>query len=162
KKTNSPRQRAQAFAALEQVLRQDPARTDIRRRQVDLAVALAQYTDAREHVQVLLRSAPNDAELEALLGQCELANKKYVEAASAYEKAVKHAPRKVENFIPLVKLYRVHLDNPKKADQIADLMVEANKGDFRAYLARARYRIDFEAQKPALLDKAAEDLTKAR
>src|SRR5262249_37483853 len=47
-------------------------------------------------------------------------------------------------------------------DQLADIMVEANKGDFRAYLARARYRVDFDAQKPALLDKAAEDLTKAR
>jgi tetratricopeptide (TPR) repeat protein len=181
-----------AFAANEQVLRRDwdLKRKELRRRQVDIAMDLGQINDAKDHLKILHQSAENDlksaenakeltevaelkaklGEFEALLGRCELANRKDREAAekaaAMFEKAREHAPNVLDNFITLAALYRVRLNDPAKADKVvADPktgMVAKNKDNFKAYLARAQYWIEFEGKKEAGLEKANNDLAEAR
>ena len=98
KKTGSIKGRVLAFFKLETVLRRDPERRDIRRRQVDTAMALGKFTDALAHLQVLHESASEDAELERLMGHCEAAAGRYREAVQAYELAIQHAPDQIDNY----------------------------------------------------------------
>src|SRR5439155_11631968 len=63
--------RMRAFHVLERAVRLDPANQKARRRLVQVAMNLERFIDAREHIEkYLLKSAPEDAELENLLGQC--------------------------------------------------------------------------------------------
>jgi hypothetical protein len=54
----NPRARLQAFLALEQVLRRDPGRRDVRRRLVDVAMGPGRYDEAWTYREVLREPAP--------------------------------------------------------------------------------------------------------
>src|SRR4051794_12021431 len=57
----TPVTKAQAIGVFARVLRSEPRRTELRRRLVDLALALDRYADARPHLAILLRETPDDA-----------------------------------------------------------------------------------------------------
>src|SRR5262249_58519703 len=78
-----------AMRVLQQVLRQEPGRRDIRRQVADLAMSLGRFTDARDDLEVLLRATPNDGELEGLLGRCQEAAGNYKAARAWYEKTIR-------------------------------------------------------------------------
>lgn len=166
-KAGSVRRRMQAFLALEAVLRLDPERRDIRRRQIDTAMALGKFRDALEHLKELCKSAPEDAELERLKGLCKEASGHYAEAVADYESAIRHAPDQVENYLRVAALYHDRLDNPKtvqgtpKANKILNAMVESNAKDFRAYLGRARYLLQREGQSKSAVKQANDDVRQA-
>src|SRR5208283_730983 len=69
------------FNLLEQVLRESPERSDVRRRLVDTAMDLDRFTDAEVHLKRLLEAAPKDIELLELSARCQADNK---EAAKRY------------------------------------------------------------------------------
>ena len=145
--------------ALEQVLRREPERQDLRRKVARIAIDLGRFADAREHLRLLLKSSPDDGELELLLGRCEEGNDHFTEAASWYEKARKHAPEQIDGHVRLAYLLRNRLDQPEGADRVMDEMVKANEKSkqlFRSYLERARYRKQFG------LADAASDIMRAR
>src|SRR5207248_1421194 len=77
----SPRTRAGAMRVFEQVLLREPNRGDIRRRLIAHAVDLGQYDDALQHLDILMKIQPDDAELEHWGGVC-------LEARGAYADAV--------------------------------------------------------------------------
>lgn len=160
-KNNALRARMQAFFKFEDVLRRDPGRSDIRRRQVDTAMALYKFSDALVHLQVLHKDASEDAELERLIGNCEEASGQYQRAIQAYQQAAQHAPEKLDNYLRAAVLYHERLENAKKANETLDAMVQANPKDFAAYLARARYRLRFEAKMPETLKLVDADMRKA-
>jgi hypothetical protein len=62
----NPRTRLQAILALEQLLRHDPGRRDVRRRLVDVAMGLGRYGEARTHREVLREPAPGRGSGERL------------------------------------------------------------------------------------------------
>src|SRR5262249_36801045 len=73
-------------------------------------------------------------------------------AISHYEKAIDLAPEESINYVRLAYLYRnetsadaaKQAENNKKADDLLNDLVERNPESFQAYLARWRYRRDFD------------------
>jgi tetratricopeptide (TPR) repeat protein len=154
----TPRQRLRAFLALDQAVRRDPGRDDVRRRAADLALTLGRTAEAREGYRYLLdHSRPGDAELEDRLGQCQEADKQFQDAGQSYEHAKTHDPRRVESYVHLASVLHRRLDRPKDADDAIDEMVRANPDSSQAHLARARYLRETDR-----LDAARPDLEAAR
>jgi cellulose synthase operon protein C len=155
----NPNARLQALDVLEQVLRRDGSRIDIRQQLVELAMhpQVRRYADAREHLEILLRdNAGSPAELQRRLAQCCEAAGEFALAAQAYEKAIKSEPGRVENYTALADVLRRRLDNPGRTREVLDAMVTANPQAFAAYLARAKFR-----QEQGETDEAAADIAKA-
>src|SRR5262249_22813751 len=94
-----PRLRGRALMVLEQVLRRDPQRSDIRRKVVEIAMSLNRFADARAHLDVLTAALPSDGELYHLLGACLAGEGKYADAVRPLEKAIQNPPRKVESYV---------------------------------------------------------------
>jgi tetratricopeptide (TPR) repeat protein len=163
----TPEQRLRAFLVLEQVLRREPSRQEIRRQLVRIAMheQMQRFTDARQHLETLLREASGDAELEHALGRCHAAGGEFVQAAEWFEKAIRHAPGQVDSYVALAVLLRQRLEQPQKADQVMEQMVSQNPKSFRAFLARGRYWRELAVQEPATRDdrlkRAAQDLARA-
>jgi tetratricopeptide (TPR) repeat protein len=131
----------QAFLTLEQVLRRDPSRHDVRRKVVPIAMRLGWFSEAMGHLEHLLHDgAPHDAELERLLGQCHLRKKEFDRAAACFDKAIQDAPEDVDTYVWQADLLRRQLNQPKKAEEVMDALVGRNPKSAGAYLARARYR----------------------
>jgi Tfp pilus assembly protein PilF len=148
---------ARALAVYEQVLHRQPGRAEVRRRLVQLALELERFGDARAHLAILMRAAPDDSELELALGRCEDADKDYAHASRSFARSIKHDPHQVDAYVRLARLLRLRLDRAEQADRVIDGLVEANEGSFRAYLGRGRYRQEFGP-----LDAAARDLARAQ
>jgi tetratricopeptide (TPR) repeat protein len=167
--------RMRVFLLLDQVLRSDPSRADVRRKLVQVAMRLNRFLEAKDNLKDLRRTSPEDGELEELLGQCELARGEYREARGSFERACRLAPERIDSYVLLATLLRQHPDEVlgkkekaaglvKLADAGVDAMVAANKGDFRAYVARAGYRRRFApaTDSTAALQAAEQDLDMAR
>jgi tetratricopeptide (TPR) repeat protein len=142
----------EALAALEQAVQSNPRRDDRKRRLAQTAIELRRPDIARPHLEILLQSAPNDGELEHLLGQCLEADGENEKAAIYLNKATQHAPGRIESYVLLADLLH-KLDQPRRehleqiigrgADEVMDGMVATNIESYKAYLARARYRRKF-------------------
>src|SRR5262245_36274485 len=97
----SPKARVQALAVLEQILLTDPQELSTRRLAVGLALDLANFADARRHLDALHQAQPDDAEVEFLCGVCAEASGQYAEAADWYDKAIEHGPERIEIYVRL-------------------------------------------------------------
>jgi tetratricopeptide (TPR) repeat protein len=133
------RERQQALQVLEHALRDDGRRADLRREAAKLATSLGRYTDARDHLQVLLNPSPNDAGLLTLLGRCQVGLGGYETARKTLEKAVEKAPKQVEASEVLADLLRQRLGLPENADKVINDLASHGAADPRACLAAARY-----------------------
>lgn len=166
KKAGSYRGLQEASFQLDTVLRRDPQRGDVRRRQVDIAMSLGRFGDALAHIKVLFNDASHDAELEQKMGLCHERLGRFQDAVVAYEKAIDHSPEKIENYLSLARLLHERFNKGKKANQIVDKMVEANPRAFQAYLGRVQYRLRFPAQSPGDIEgeikKNKDDVAEAR
>jgi tetratricopeptide (TPR) repeat protein len=174
----------EAFQTFETVLRQDPERSDVRRRTVAVAMAIGRFRDAREHLEEhLLKEAPDDAELLELCGQCQAHAGQYVAAARSFESAIGRAPTRVLPYVRLASILSEHREDLAKdqehwlacfppeqrqalsedkdwAERTAaywtDRMVGSNPADTQAYVFRG-YRRYSKRQ----FDGATEDAEKA-
>jgi predicted Zn-dependent protease len=148
--------RHKALAALEEVLRREPERRDVRRKQVDLALEVGEFASAVAHAKILLEpgeelTESGRAELEQRVAQAEELRRQYKEAEKWYGNAIGHAPGQPDLYLRLAGLYRFHLDAAVKADALMAGMIEKieksvpadqkNKVLYEAYFARARYYI---------------------
>jgi tetratricopeptide (TPR) repeat protein len=148
----TPEDQWQAYLTLEEILRQDPGRQDIRRRAVELAKRAGRYAEAEEHLQALLAASPADAALEMEIGQCREARESFEDAAAWYAKSLDHAPKNTDAAAALADLLRRRLNRADEADRVMDRLVAADESDFRAYLARGRYREEFVGNDAAVRD----------
>ncbi len=154
----SREEQLRAFLVLEQVLRREPGRHELRRQQAARAMELERFTDAREHLERLLKeTAPDDGQLEQLLGRCHEAAKDFDKAAEWLTAAVRHAPHHVEAYVGLADVLRRRLNQPKRADEVMDALVAANPKAFRAFLARGLYWQEHGAP-----ERARADVSRAR
>ncbi|MFZ1007819.1 MAG: tetratricopeptide repeat protein, partial [Candidatus Sulfotelmatobacter sp.] len=94
-----PKLRERALLVLDQVLRREPGRGDLRRKAVHLAIGLKRFADAKTHLAVLMAEAPADGELFHLLGVCEASSGKYAEAEKALKKAINYPPKEIESYV---------------------------------------------------------------
>ena len=160
KKTGSVPGLRYAFFLLEDVLRRDPERRDLRRRQVDTAMALGKFPAALAHLDVLHKIAPKDAELERLMGRCYEFGRESDKAVTAYQMAIEHAPDQIDNYLRVAVLSRER--NAEKANKALADMVNNNPKAFRAYLARAEYLLRYDAKSSSAVKQAKADVQKAR
>lgn len=158
---STPRERAQAYLAMEKVLREAPARQDVRRRLARLGMEGGRFADAADHLKILLKSSPDDAELHQWLGRCLERQGKYDEAVKEFRAAITHAPEQLENYIRLARLLRDRLDDPSNADALIDQMVASNEDSAKAYLWRASYRRVQKTDATAKRDEIATDVNRA-
>jgi tetratricopeptide (TPR) repeat protein len=156
KLARSQRQRLQALAIFERVLRRDPSRADIRRQLVGSAMDLGSYTQAADNLLILLKAAPNDGDLEYRLAVCYEADREDLKAVEFQRRAILHAPAQMDSYVRLARLLR-RLDRPKEADKVMDELVAANPRAFAAFVARALYRKEFGS-----LAEAEKDVAHAR
>jgi Tfp pilus assembly protein PilF len=127
----------------------------------------------------MAKADPRRGELEGYWGKLLEQDKRPVEALAAYRMAVRHAPEVQSSYVRLAYLLRRHNEtnpdarkkNLDEADQTINDLVAKNEETADAYLARWRYRRDFDllairetgprgAGHPKLED-AGEDVAKA-
>jgi tetratricopeptide (TPR) repeat protein len=164
KLTESPRARMQAYLRLEGVLRQDPDREKIRQRQVDTAIYFGKYKEALDHLDLLQKLHSHDAKLMRLEGFCHVGNGNFKKAKEAYQKGVLEAPHQIDNYLSLAVLNREHPDSTgdkATADKLMGELIDNNKSNFRAYLMRARYYLQFDGNDPKKINQAKDDVEEA-
>jgi Tfp pilus assembly protein PilF len=141
----SPKEHKAVYHALEKALLQCPSRDDARRRLVDVALEVGEFSAAEDHLTRLMEGTPDNAELEYLRGRSLEARLKIGAekdpkdgALYWYAKAIQHAPDRIESYVRLADLYRYRLHQPESADAAMNNMVAVNPSP-GALLARARY-----------------------
>ncbi len=145
-KQPTPKHQADAMAIYNEVLNREPARTEVRRRAAELAFQMDRFESARVHLSILLKSAKEDGHLEYMMGRCSEADKDRENAAQHYRAAIAYGgPDRIEAARQLAKLIREgqKLGTPEDADKVIEAMVEADPKNYRVYLARGRYRNEF-------------------
>ncbi len=161
------RRRKQIYMVLEQALQHDPGDLKVLRRCAELALerGLDRFVDAEHHLKNLLDHVQQKsqdqpalaemADVEDLLGQCNVGLARYAEAEEWFAQALKHDAHRVACYDRLARLRRTSLRKLNEADRTIGEMVAKNPKSGEAYLFRWRYARDFAP--PA----AAADLTKA-
>ncbi len=174
KLAKSPKAQLRAYLILDQVLRRLPDRLDICRRLVDSAMKLGRFLDAEDYLLRLRQEPPKDAEIEELLGRCQLARGRYRQARESFEKAIKISADRIDSYLALAYLFHDHaadikqkgekLDGNKKAEETLAALILANKNSYKAYLGRAQYlrRTATPESRLEVLAEAEKDLDEAR
>lgn len=187
----SLRARARAARLLDEVVTDDPGRTDLRRLLARVALEINQLQTARRQLEALLpekdvawpegekEPAPDAArgELELLWARLFEAETHREQALVIYKQAVHDLPGEQLGYVRLAYLLRgknqketndaARLVNAARADEVMDRLVEKNPESYRAYLARWNYRRDCryfyegDALSGDHLEAAAEDVAKA-
>ena len=132
-------QRYEAFLFLERLLKDDPTQRELRRRLVELLMSGGRFSDAIEHLKILLANAPNDDSLHLLLARSYTAMGDNVKAVGSYENAIRCAPRTFSTYEELAELLDQRLNEAEKARNLMDQMVASGTNSHAAYLGRARF-----------------------
>ncbi len=144
------------FAIYEDVLRSDPTREDIRRRQIETAMSIGRFSDALAHVKILRQVYSTDGELALKAGLCQQELGDPDAAAESYAQAIEFSPRLIDAWARLASLRSELLDDPEGGAELLDRLVDQNSSDAAAWLVRAKFR-----QRSGDLDAAAEDMREA-
>ncbi len=149
-----------AFHTLEKAIRLDPSRNDVRRRLVEVTLRMNRFSDAKAHLDQLLKAAPDDAQLVGYLGRCQAADQQYLEAAASFKKAIQNDPTEIEHYLYLVALLEQRPEafagdtawQTENADFWMDRLADANGASAPAQFARAQYRLGKDQFEGALAD----------
>jgi tetratricopeptide (TPR) repeat protein len=130
---------------LEEALRREADREDLRRRVVKhyLLPKMRRYKDAEAHLDILQRAHPEDGELWQERAVCQEQLGQYEPAAESLQKATRFPPEQIQSCELLAGLLRKRLNRAQQADDVIAEMVAQNNRSHDAYLARARYRMEF-------------------
>ena len=143
----NPTRQDKAAQILTQLLDRSPGNNEIRRRLAELSVERGNYGGARPHLEILLKTEPEDGTLYFLLGRCQEAMREPERAAASYADAIKYgAPKRVEAYRRRATLLRTQLDKAKEAEQVINEMVSSQPDNYRVYLERARYHSKFKTE----------------
>lgn len=148
--------RGRAVALFEKVLLREPGRNDIRKALVSIIVDLAQSPNdfqlAVPHIEHLIKEAEGTkdvdktelAHLKGQRGMIYVGEKNPREAARAFEESIKLDPKQIDFYFPYAQILREELNDPKKADEVMDLLVKENPNSLKGHLARAGYHVKYE------------------
>ncbi len=157
KLATAQRAKIQAFLVLEQALRRDPTRSDLRRTVVKSAMVMHRYLDAIVHLKILLKETPEaakDPELLFLMARCQEEGGEYTGSGtsengekdkgasenyeSSYTEAEnqKVAGKHIGSYVYHAELLRKRLEKPAEADRVMARMLEKNPDSYQALLAR--------------------------
>lgn len=147
-----PRQARQVFMVYEDVLRADPTREEIRRRQIEIAMEAGRIPDALAHVRVLRQSYPTEGKLDYQAGRCLEELVEHDAAVKAYEVALEHSPDLLDTYARLAWLNQTKLDRPERARKLLDDLVSRFRASATAWLTRGRFQAEFGSRDAALAD----------
>ena len=85
----NPRAAVKAISIFEQLLRMDPNRSEARRRLAKTTLGNGRSSDAKAHLELLLKDSPDDASLHELMGWCETRLGNDLKGVKEFERAVK-------------------------------------------------------------------------
>jgi tetratricopeptide (TPR) repeat protein len=137
----SLRRQEEALAIFGDIVRQFPARADVRRRSAELAFEMGRFAPARADLAILLKASEEDGHLEYLMARCLEQDNEAEQAEEQYKAAIAHeAPERFEAAERRAMLLRGKLGREKEAEDVIAAMIKSGKDDYRAYLARGRYR----------------------
>lgn len=146
-----------------------PERDDLVRRQAELLLEAQRYSAALDQANRLLQMAPTDfagLRVRALASYAQAAARGRVsqDNVEAFRLAIAHGrgkPEQIALYAALARIYRHDLTEPGQqkraeiADELMDQMIEANAEQSGAWLARFRYRRQYN------LPGAEQDLREA-
>ncbi len=135
-----------AFLALENVLQRDPSRSTLRRVAFEFALTkIGKPTEAKTHLELLLRESPKDGELKERMAFLLVVERKYAAAADWYAKAYADKPDLIVAYNVRAVLLRDQLNKPDDADEVIQSkdkksgLVPANATNYGAHLLKAQY-----------------------
>jgi tetratricopeptide (TPR) repeat protein len=140
KNAKSGRQLTEGYLAVEDVLRRDPDRQELRRFAIDFALdpRLGLYAEARVHIDYLLdpKRRPNDGELEglyakslALQGRFGVSSTDVKGAWHWYERSIGHRKDLIDSYIGLAGILRFQLRQTDEADRLIAAMLGVDRND---------------------------------
>lgn len=158
--------RRRAADVLTRLLVFRPDHNDGRRLLARVHLEIGQPEKALEALTALQKALPDDGEALELLGDCHAAQKEYAKAAEAYLKAIQAAPTRREAYVRLAWLLESKPEaragaGGKTSEEILDLLVSRNAGEYRAYLARWAFREKKLGAAAKVSAEAAADVRKA-
>jgi tetratricopeptide (TPR) repeat protein len=139
KLARTPAERVRVLRLLEDVLRLDGHRSDVRREVVRLAREGGWLRDAARHLRLLLEADPRDVALMRLYAQCLAGTGNGEKAARWYGRAVERAPRDAGLSEEYALLLRQRLGQSAQADAVIDRLLKADGRSAKARLVAARY-----------------------
>src|SRR5262249_28586043 len=130
---------------LEEALKREAGRDDLRRRVVKhyLLPRSRRYKDAEAHLDILQRAYPEDGSLWQQRAICQEQLGQYEPAVESLKRATRFPPDQVRSHELLASLPRKRLNRAQQADAVIAEMIAAHGRSHEAYLARARYRMEF-------------------
>ena len=147
------RNRERVFLIHEEALRYNAGDTRLERKCADLALELQRYGDAQRHLKNLFDSAKSNpqaqptavelAELQDLLGRCDLGLTRYEDAEKWFNKALENDPSRVACYDRLARLRRTELRRIEAANGTIAEMVAKNPTAGLAFIYRWRYSQEF-------------------
>lgn len=135
----SPREVVDGYLLVDDALRRDPGRDDLRRFAVETATRVGLIPEALGHLDELLRQHPGDADLEFQAARCAATLGRYQEAADRFGRAAAARPGLLDAHLARAALLRGQLSRPDEADAVVAKMLAANPQDHRAPLMAIEY-----------------------
>lgn len=128
-----------AFNVMQNTLRNHPELHDVRRQLASFLISMGRPKDAQQHLEVLRETYTEDAEIERLLGQCEIGNGNFEAAAELLRQAIEHDPHDIDTYRMLAGLLGGRLGQPQAVEELMNDMIAANAETARAYMVRASF-----------------------
>ncbi len=157
-----------AMSMMEQIVREQPDNTKLRRRHVDFLLSLGGSKEALPHINDLLNADPKNEELLAMKAQCLFAindRTRFDYAASligfnpetgTFEKDKAKAPGAVDVYPRVAAELQGERRQPEQALTVINQMVDVNPESSKAHLRRGLWFMYTDK-----LEDAAKDLAKA-
>ncbi len=130
-----------AYLAIDDLLRRDPGRDDLRRFAIDYAIEMRATKEADEHITFLLKKNDQDGELLLRQGMCRDIERKYDDATKQYQAAYRAKPDLIRAYtLRAFVLREKHPQlQPVEANKVIELMTANNPANPSAHLAAAVY-----------------------
>ncbi len=123
----------------DKILRNDPARTTVRREAIIACLQLNRYTDAASHAEALLILEPNDSSVWRYLGRAQVGKREFDGAQKSFEKAIECDPHALLGYQQLAEFHWLDRQQLADARAIYDRMIIALPNSSEAYFSRAKF-----------------------
>ncbi|MBN2578219.1 MAG: tetratricopeptide repeat protein [Pirellulales bacterium] len=135
---DSPTTFNQAYWALEELLRKDPAREAPREKLIELSMIAKRFSDAESHLKYFLQKHPDNPKFLDLFGQCQWARHQERKAEEYFRKALELNPKQVDTYWLLTRLL-LTMNRLEEANAVVQQMVKFNPDDIQARLNQVQY-----------------------
>ncbi|MEO2048885.1 MAG: tetratricopeptide repeat protein [Pirellulales bacterium] len=166
-------ERGQAYGILEEAVRKVPDNFDLRRQLVDMLLAGRRYSSAKDQIEILLQSKPDDSELQSLRLQSLVSAGDYKNVKQYAYKLIGYDPKadtfdtskakaldRPKAYYLLSNVLLAKDKNPELAERVIDQMVKANPESAEAHLQRSRFYTQWVKAERDLV-KIEHDIVKA-